>query len=142
MPSESSPASANETSPVGNEPVATVASADDAHMTAQSKSGDASQNSAMVPEFEEVTERVVARLDSNPDRLHEVRVPVWAELGRVEMLIGELLQLGEGSVVRLDRSVGDPVDLISQGVKLARGEVIVVDDCFAIRIRDIVSGKQ
>lgn len=92
-----------------------------------------------VPEFAEVNERVVKKLDTNPERLHGVSVPVWAELGRVEMLIGDLLQLGEGSVVRLSRSVGDPVDLISQGVKLARGEVIVVDDCFAIRIREVLS---
>jgi len=94
-----------------------------------------------IPEFAEVSERVVKRLDSHPDRLHSVSVAVWAELGRVEMLIGDLLQLGEGSVVRLDRSVGEPVDLISQGVKLARGEVIVVEDSFAIRIREILSGE-
>lgn len=95
----------------------------------------------MVPEFAEVNDRVVKRLDTNTDRLGGVSVSVWAELGRVEMLIGDLLQLGEGSVVRLDRAVGDPVDLVSQGVKLARGEVVVVEDCFAIRIREILSGN-
>ena len=100
-----------------------------------------SETEAKIPEFAEVNERMVKRLDSHPDRLHGVSVSVWAELGRVEMLIGDLLQLGEGSVVRLDRSVGDPVDLVSQGVKLARGEVIVVEDCFAIRIREILKGK-
>ena len=103
--------------------------------TSTEQSGD----EAKIPEFAEVNERMVKRLDSHPDRLHGVSVSVWAELGRVEMLIGDLLQLGEGSVVRLSRSVGDPVDLISQGVKLARGEVIVVDDCFAIRIREVLS---
>jgi len=65
-----------------------------------------------------------------------VSVSVWDELGSVEMLIGELLQLGEDSVVRLDRSVGDRVDLMSQGVKLAHGEVIVVEDCFAFQIQE------
>lgn len=98
-------------------------------------------DAASVPEFAETQERVVRRLDASTDRLRGVSVPVWAELGRVEMLIGDLLELGEGSVVRLDRAVGDPVDLVSQGVKLARGEVIVVDDCFAIRIREILSGN-
>ena len=97
--------------------------------------------SAAVPEFAEVSERVVKRTDMNTNRLRSVSVPVWAELGRVEMQIGNILQLGEGSVVSLDRAVGDPVDLVSQGVKLARGEVIVVDDCFAIRIREILSEK-
>jgi len=94
---------------------------------------------ATVPEFAEASERTVRRLDTNATRLRGVSVPVWAELGRVEMLIGDLLQLGEGSVVRLDRSVGDPVELVSQGVNLARGEVIVVDECFAIRIREILT---
>ena len=103
--------------------------------------GQVTETDARTPEFAEVNERAIRKLDANPERLHEVRVPVWAELGRVEMLIGDLLHLGEGSVVRLDRAVGDPVDLISQGVKLARGEVIVVDDCYAIRIREILSGK-
>ncbi len=92
-----------------------------------------------VPEFAETSERMVRRLDTSATRLRGVSVPVWAELGRVEMLIGDLLQLGEGSVVRLDRSVGDPVELVSQGVNLARGEVIVVDECFAIRIREILT---
>lgn len=96
---------------------------------------------AKVPDFAELRERSVKRLNANPERLHGVSVPVWAELGRVEMLIGDLLQLGEGSVLRLDRAVGDPVDVISQGVKLARGEVIVVEDSFAVRIREVLSGE-
>lgn len=103
-------------------------------------SSKADQSEPSVPEFEETAEKLVRKLDTSTDRLHGVRVPVWAELGRVEMLIGDLLQLGEGSVVRLDRTVGDPVELVSQGVQLARGEVIVVDECFAIRIREILSG--
>ena len=103
---------------------------------------DPAEESASVPEFAEVSERVVPRLDASPERLHGVSVPVWAELGRVEMRIGELLQLGEGSVVRLDRLVGDPVELVSQGVTLARGEVIVVEECFAIRIREVLSGNE
>ena len=73
---------------------------------------------AGIPEFTEIEDRTVHRLDSSSERLHEVCVPVWVELGRIEMQIGELLRLGEGSVVRLNRSVGEPVDLISQGCLL------------------------
>ena len=109
--------------------------------TATADSATPTESTGRIPEFEELNERIVPKLDQRPDRLHDVCVPVWAELGRAEMLIGELLQLGEGSVIRLDRSVGDPVDLISQGVKLARGEVIVVDDHFAIRVCNIVSAN-
>lgn len=75
------------------------------------------------------------------DRFYDVHVPVWAELGRVEVPLGELVKLDEGSVLMLDRPVSEPVDLVSQGIKLARGEVIVVDDCFAIRIKEIISNK-
>lgn len=71
------------------------------------------------------------------DRFYDVHVTVWAELGRVQVPLGELLKLGEGSVVRLERPVSAPVDLMAQGVRVARGEVVVVDDCFAIRIKEL-----
>lgn len=75
------------------------------------------------------------------ERFKDVRVDVWAELGRVRIPLGELLELGEGSVLRLDRAIGDTVDLMSQGVLLARGEIVVVDDHFAIRIKEIEPAK-
>lgn len=108
---------------------------------AETSADETSAEEVSVPEFATTQDRRVTLVDANMDRLHGVKVPVWVELGRVEMLIGEMLRLGEGSVVRLDRSVGDPVDLVSQGVKLARGEVVVVDDSFAIRIREVLSGE-
>ncbi len=96
-----------------------------------------------VPEFATMQEKTVpaAAAASSVERFYDVNVPVWAELGRVEMPLGELMKLGEGSVLRLDRPVSEPVDLVSQGVKLARGEVVVVDDCFAIRIKEIEPPK-
>ena len=71
------------------------------------------------------------------DRFYGVTVSVWAELGRTAMSLGDLLQVGEGTVLKLDRAVSAPVDLMAQGVRVARGEVVVVDDHFAIRIKDI-----
>lgn len=113
----------------------------DAENTAQAVTDVAPpEEDAQVPEFAEVTERTIKSPVSKTELLHGVSIPVWVELGRVEMMIGDLVQLGEGSVVRLDRGVGDTVDLFAQGVKLARGEVIVVDDHFAIRIREVLSG--
>ena len=94
-----------------------------------------------VPGFvpmEETTDRKAA---APMDRFYEVHVPVWAELGRVEMPLGELMKLDEGAVIRLDRPVSDPVDLVSQGVKLASGEVVVIDDCFAVRIKEMAKSK-
>lgn len=70
-------------------------------------------------------------------RFFDVTVAVSVELGRVTLPIGELVKLGKGSVIELDRAIDEPVDLMAQGVRLARGEVIVVNDRYAIRIDEI-----
>jgi len=67
---------------------------------------------------------------------------VTAELGRMTLSIADILKLGLGSVVSLDRTVSEPVDLLVQGVPFARGEVVVIEDRFAIRIREILDPKQ
>ena len=74
-------------------------------------------------------------------RFYDVDVTVWAELGRLNLPLGDLLKLGEGAVVELGRPVSEPVDLVAQGVRVARGEVVVVGDCFALRITEIVDSK-
>lgn len=74
-------------------------------------------------------------------QLLDVAVCVTAELGRSTLSIGEVLKLGAGSVVGLDRAVSEPIDLLVQGVPFARGEVVVVEDRFAIRIQEIVDPK-
>lgn len=79
---------------------------------------------------------------SSLDHLLDVSVRVTAELGRVTMPISEILKLGIGTVVELDRPISEPVDLMVQGMRLARGEVVVVDDRFAIRIVEIVDPKK
>ncbi len=71
------------------------------------------------------------------DRFFDVSVTVSAELGRVSMPLGEMLRLGTGAVIKLDRPVSAPVELLAQGVRVALGEVVVVDDCFAVRIKEI-----
>ena len=76
------------------------------------------------------------------DRFYDVDVTIWAELGRVKMSLRELMQLGVNSVVKLGRSVSAPVELMAQGVRFATGEVVVVDDCFAIRIKEIESSRR
>ncbi len=70
-------------------------------------------------------------------RFHDLKVTVSAELGRTSIPIEQLLSLGSGSVLELDRSINSPIELIAQGVPLASGEVVVVDDCFAIRITEV-----
>jgi flagellar motor switch protein FliN/FliY len=76
------------------------------------------------------------------DHLMDVNVTVTAELGRVTRCIGQVLKYGLGAVVELDRPVSEPVDLLVQGVRVGRGEVVVVDGRFAIRITEITDPKR
>jgi flagellar motor switch protein FliN/FliY len=104
--------------------------------------GGAPAVEAHVPEFAELTAGGTASSPGSLDNLLDVTVTVTAELGRVTLPISEVLQLGLGSVLELSRSVSEPVDLMVQGVRLARGEVVVVDDRFAIRIQEIIDPKK
>ena len=91
------------------------------------------------PEFSAVSDAPTGVGQPTFERLYDVSVTVTAELGRITLPIGDLLELGEGSVVELNRPVSNPVDIMAQGVRLARGEVVVIDDCFAVKIKEIES---
>jgi flagellar motor switch protein FliN/FliY len=67
---------------------------------------------------------------------------VVAELGRTRMTVADLLSLTPGSVVELDRAAGSPIDLLVNGTLIARGEVVVVDEEFGLRISEIVDGTE
>jgi flagellar motor switch protein FliN len=97
---------------------------------------------AKVADFAALTGTAASGPASSLDRLLDLSVPVTAELGRVTVSIGDILKLGVGSVLELDRPVSEPVDLMVQDVQLARGEVVVVEDRFAIRIKEIVDPKK
>ncbi len=73
------------------------------------------------------------------DLLDDVELEVTVELGRAEMYIEDVLRLKVGSVVELDRLAGDPVDIFVNKRLVARGEVLVLNDNFCVRINDIVS---
>ena len=72
------------------------------------------------------------------DLLGDVELNVKIELGRAQMLIEEVLKLAEGSVVELDKLAGDPVDVLVNDRLVARGEVLVLNDNFCVRISEIV----
>jgi flagellar motor switch protein FliN/FliY len=61
------------------------------------------------------------------------------ELGRTKMYIKDILGLGEGSIIELDKLAGEPVDLLVNGKLIAKGEVVVIDENFGVRVTDIVS---
>jgi flagellar motor switch protein FliN/FliY len=73
------------------------------------------------------------------DMLRDVEMEVTCELGRTRMLVRQLLALAPGDVVELDRLAGSPADLLVNGTLLARGEVVVVDESFGLRITEIVT---
>ncbi|MFW6118980.1 MAG: flagellar motor switch protein FliN [Planctomycetota bacterium] len=73
------------------------------------------------------------------DLVLDISMPVTVELGRATMTVRELLQMGPGSVVELDRSAGEPIDLYVRDVCFARGEVVVVDNNFGLRITEVIN---
>jgi len=73
------------------------------------------------------------------EQLHDVELDMRVELGRAELLIDEVLRLKEGSVVPLDKLAGDPVDILVNGRLIARGEVLVLNDNFCVRVAEILA---
>ena len=73
------------------------------------------------------------------DLLLDVSLQVSVELGRTRMRIGEILGLRSGSVIELDRLAGEPADILVNGTLIAKGEVVVVDEKFGVRIIEVVS---
>ncbi len=75
--------------------------------------------------------------DGDLGRLHDVPVELTVEIGRTRMTIGETLALGPGAIVSLNRLAGEPVDLLVNGTPIARGEVVVIDEEFGLRITEV-----
>ena len=71
--------------------------------------------------------------------LFDVQLSIIVEVGRTQMLISDLLELEEQSIIELDSMVGQPLDIRANDLLVARGEVIVVNEKFAVRITDIIS---
>lgn len=109
---------------------------------------DAEENvrSATLDNFEAAPGQPSGAADSGKSRglelILDVEVPVSAELGRTQMPIGQILELGPGSIVELDKMASDPVDLFVNNKLIARGEVVVVDENFGIRITSVVDPRQ
>ena len=73
------------------------------------------------------------------DLLFDVQLHLSVELGRTSIPVREILQLGPGSIVELDKLAGEPVDILVNGKLIARGEVVVVDENFGVRVTEIAS---
>jgi flagellar motor switch protein FliN/FliY len=110
--------------------------------TAAVSSAAASSATAAAATPASTPDRSAAAPRSGLDLLHDVEMEVTAELGRTRMSVRELLSLSPGNVVELDRAAGGPADLLVNGRLIARGEVVVIDENFGIRITEIISPSE
>ena len=90
-------------------------------------------------EFAELGGTDFAGSQGNLDLIVDIPVRITVELGRTRKTIGEVLALGPGSVVELNKMAGEPVDVLVNGKLIARGEVVVIDESFGIRVTEVVS---
>jgi flagellar motor switch protein FliN len=98
--------------------------------------------SVALHEFEPLNDGSAGFAGSRPLAiLKDVEMGVTAELGRRRMTVRDLLALTPGSVIELDRAAGSPVDVLVNGTLIARGEVVVIDEEFGIRIAEIVAAE-
>jgi flagellar motor switch protein FliN/FliY len=88
--------------------------------------------------LEAIPDAAPAANDADLARLHAVPVELAVEIGRTRMTIGDTLGLGPGSIITLNRMAGEPVDLLVNGRPIARGEVVVIDEEFGLRVTEVV----
>ena len=89
--------------------------------------------------MEPVTATGSSEAEIKLDVVLDIPVTLSVEVGRSHISIRNLLQLNQGSVIELDRSTGDPLDVYVNGTLIAHGEVVVVNDKFGIRLTDVIS---
>lgn len=92
----------------------------------------AAKNNAQPP-------KITGPPDSNLNRILDIPLVLSAQLGNTRMLIKDLLQLGPGSIVELDKLAGEPLEVLVNERLVARGEVVMVNEKFGIRLTDVIS---
>lgn len=98
------------------------------------------QNEATRASFQTLEDKPIAGGgEVNIDVILDVPVTLSMEVGRARLPIRNLLQLNQGSVVELERTAGEPLDVYANGTLVAHGEVVVVNEKFGIRLTDVVS---
>ena len=101
--------------------------------------GQKEQKEGEDAEGEGGSEDPLTKGDIDINFLFDVQLSIIVEVGRTQMLISDLLELEEQSIIELDSMVGQPLDIRANDLLVARGEVIVVNEKFAVRITDIIS---
>ncbi len=141
--SESTPEASDEKTDQGEslseEEMAMISEIDGTQSAETSSEAEDNVNKVAPMEFEQFSKTGQVEESHNIDMLLDVTMPVSIELGRTSMPIQDILNLGPGSVVELNKLAGEPVDLLVNEKLIARGEVVVVDENFGIRITSMTS---
>ena len=91
-------------------------------------------------EFKDLFGAQPANEQASMDLLNDVQLDLKIELGRTQMHLEDVLRLKQGAVVTLDKLAGDPVDIYANGRLIARGEVLVLNDNFCVRVAELIAG--
>ena len=97
------------------------------------------QTNVQEPEFNNLQDENSMISSRGMDFLLDIPVELTVQLGTTKMLIKDLLQLGQGSVVELEKLAGEPMEILANHKLIARGEVVVVNEKFGVRLTDIIS---
>ena len=101
-----------------------------------------SEQEVQKPDFEDLKEETSETFSREIDFLLDIPVQITVQLGTARMLIKDLLQLGQGSVVELEKLAGEPMEILANSRLIARGEVVVVNEKFGVRLTDIISPSE
>ncbi len=103
---------------------------------------DAQKTAANSTQEHKTKDKIFENISPKLELLFDLQLPVSIELGRTNMLIRDILQLGRGSVIEFDKLVSEPIDVIINGKKIAEGEVVVIDKHFGIRITQLIDQEE
>ena len=109
--------------------------------TQEAKPQDNDKTDESKPESSEKVKKSSAAVN-NLRVLENIEVRLTVEVGNTEIKIKDLLRLNEGSVVELDRLAGDPLDILANGTRIAKGEVVMVGEKFGIRFTEVVAPEE
>jgi len=123
-----------------SEPNPTPPEAPEADPTGGESTGASAESEELVQDvaFPEFEEDAAAAEPAKINRLLDVRLTLSVELGRRHLLLQDVLSLGQGSILDLEKSSSELVDILVNGKLLARGEVVVIDESFGVRITSLV----
>ncbi len=93
-------------------------------------------------EFQQLSQPAARPAPANIDLLMDINLPVSIELGRTRMSIADILAIGPGSVVELDKLAGEPVDVMVNHKLVAKGEVVVIDENFGVRVTQLLTPEE